>query len=240
MSVTTAIILAGGLGTRLRSILGDRPKVLAPVAGKPFLGYLFQYLASQGVQEVILSVGYLAHQVKAFAPSAATWNLQVKIVQETAPLGTAGAARLASSGLLKPFLLVNGDTLFLVDICALEKAHRQSGALATMCLRHMTDVSVRGQVDIDSDGMIRNFQEKPQTQGVGALANGGIYLFEPGALDIVPEGKPASLETDLFPKLALTGKLAGFVQDAYFCDIGTPESLAEFENDLRSRKVALA
>jgi D-glycero-alpha-D-manno-heptose 1-phosphate guanylyltransferase len=239
MSVTTAIILAGGLGTRLRSILSDCPKVLAPVGGKPFLGYLLQYLASQGVQEVILSVGYLAHQVKAFAPIAATWNLQVRIVQETAPLGTAGAARLASSGLLKPFLLVNGDTLFLVDISALEKAHRQSAALATMCLRHMTDVSARGRVEIDTNGLIQNFQEKTQIQG-NALANGGIYLFEPGALDIVPEGKPASLETDLFPKLASMGKLAGFVQDAYFCDIGTPESLAEFENDLRSGKVTLA
>ncbi len=239
MNVTTAIVLAGGLGKRLRTVISDRPKALAPAAGKPFLHYIFTFLASQGIQETILSVGYLADQVKAFAGTGSSWGMKIRCVQEEIPLGTGGAARLASSGLPEPFLVMNGDTLFLVELAALEKAHKHSGALATLCLRLMTDIEARGRVEIDPAGMIRNFHEKPQNQGT-ALANGGIYLFEPGALDSISENKPTSLEKDFFPHLALAGKLSGFIQDAYFCDIGTPENLALFENDLLSGRLAFS
>jgi NDP-sugar pyrophosphorylase family protein len=238
MSVSTAIILAGGLGTRLRPSLSDRPKVLAPTAGKPFLHYILTYLASQGIKNVTVSVGYLADQVKAYAGNGQTWGIEARYVQESSPLGTGGAARLASTGLLEPFLVLNGDTLFLVDFAALIQAHRQSRAPATLCLRLMKDIETRGRVEMDGTGMIRDFHEKPQDRGA-ALANGGIYLFDPGTLDAIPAGQPASLEKDLFPQLAHFGKLSGYVQEAYFCDIGTPETLAAFERDLVSGKVDL-
>ncbi len=239
MSITTAIVLAGGFGTRLRPLLSDRPKVLAPAAGLPFLHYTLTYLASQGIDEVILSIGYLADQVRAYAGTGSSWGINVKYVEENFPLGTGGAARLASAGLLEPFLVINGDTLFLVDIASLNQAHSRVGTPATLCLRLMADIEVRGQVEIDAAGMIRNFNEKPQKQGP-ALANGGIYLFDPGFLDLIPENQPASLEKDLFPALAHAGKLSGYIQDAYFCDIGTPESLAAFENDIQTAKVAFS
>ncbi len=237
MSITTAIILAGGLGTRLRPILSDQPKVLAPAAGKPFLHYVFTYLTSQGIQEAILSVGYLADQVKSYAGTGSSWGLKVRYIQEKTPLGTGGAARLAGTGLQEPFLVLNGDTLFLIELFSLEKVHRQTGALATMCLRHMQDVEVRGRVEIDAEGIIRNFYEKPLNHGA-SLANGGVYLFRPGVLETLPENQPVSLEKDLFPQLARSGSLGGFIQDAYFCDIGTPNSLAAFENDIQCGKLA--
>jgi NDP-sugar pyrophosphorylase family protein len=238
MSRTTAIILAGGLGTRLRPILSDHPKVLALAAGKPFLHYIFTYLASQGIKNVTVSVGYLADQVRAYAGTGQAWGIEVRYVQESSPLGTGGAARLASAGLHKPFIILNGDTLFLVDLAALIHAHSQSKAPATLCLRLMTDIETRGRVEMDDTGMIRDFHEKPQDRGA-ALANGGIYLFDPGTLDAIPAGQPASLEKDFFPQLAQSGKLSGYVQQAYFCDIGTPETLAAFERDFLSGKVDL-
>ena len=232
MSVTTAIVLAGGLGTRLRPVLNNRPKVLAPAGGKPFLYYILKYLASQGIQEVIVSLGYQADQVRDYAGNGSTWGIEVKYVQEISPLGTGGAARLASARLYEPFLVINGDTLFMVGLAALNQAHRQAGTPATLCLKLMEDIETRGQVEIDAAGLIRRFHEKPETHNA-SLANGGIYLFEPGVLDPLPENQPASLEKDLFPKLALEGKLSGYVQDAYFCDIGTPKTLAVFDDDLR-------
>jgi mannose-1-phosphate guanylyltransferase len=238
MNLKTTIILAGGLGTRLQPVLGDRPKVLALAGGKPFLHYLITYLASQRIEEVILSVGFLAEQVRAFAGNGSSWGIKVRYIQESSPLGTGGATRLACIGLQEPFLVINGDTLFLAELAALEQAHRQAGTHGTICLRLMTDIEARGQVVIDAAGLIHNFTEKPQIGGT-SLANGGIYLFEPGILEKMPPGKPVSLEREFFPELARAGKLSGFIQDAYFCDIGTPDNLAGFENDLVSGKVII-
>jgi NDP-sugar pyrophosphorylase family protein len=249
MSLPLAIILAGGLGSRLRQVVHDRPKVLANVCGRPFLDYVLNYLAGQRVQKVILSVGYLAEQVIKFAGDGSGWNLVIEYSREETPLGTAGALRLASQSLDKSFLALNGDTLYLADLGCLAQQHQRLQGLATIeplitkeplatikplatiGLLHLPEGQARGCVEISEDGLIHQFYEKPP-QNAPSLVNGGIYLLEPHALADLEPGQPASLEREIFPTLAARGQLAGLVQEAYFVDIGVPESLLAFEQDV--------
>lgn len=234
----TAVVLAGGLGTRLRSIVADRPKVLAQAADQPFLYYILNYLASQGLHQVVLCVGYLADQVQDFAGDGSAWGLQINYSLEESPLGTGGALRQASLQMEGPFFALNGDTLFMVDLSALWLAHCSTQALATVALLPVSDGSARGCVTLDENNRIISFNEKPAATGV-ALVNGGVYVLEPGALDSVPANRPVSIEREVFPEQAAQGLLAGYVQPAYFTDIGTPESLSVFEKDLLAGVVRL-
>ena len=237
----TVIVLAGGLGTRLRSVLPDQPKVLAPVAGKPFLDYVIEFLADQGIYHIIFSIGYLAEQVITFVGDGSRWKINVGYSQERTPLGTAGAIRLASHGLKQPFFALNGDTLFTISLQSLWQAQMEQNALATIGLRRLSQAQSeawqRGCVKLSSRGLIESFTEKPSgrlndVENSPILTNGGVYVFEPAAFEGMDVGQAASLEMDLFPALATQGCLAGQVQDGYFVDIGTPESLAAFEADL--------
>jgi NDP-sugar pyrophosphorylase family protein len=234
----SAVVLAGGLGTRLRSIVADRPKVLAQAAGQPFLNYILNYLASQGLQQVVLCVGYLADQVQDFAGDGSAWDLHINYSLEDNPLGTGGALRKASIQIEGPFFALNGDTLFMVNMSALWLAHCSIRPLATVALLPVSDGSARGCVTLDENNRIISFNEKPAATGV-ALVNGGVYVLEPGALDSVPANQPVSIEREVFPDLAAQGLLAGYVQAAYFTDIGTPESLLAFEKDLLAGAVRL-
>jgi mannose-1-phosphate guanylyltransferase len=237
----TAVVLAGGLGTRLRAAVAGRPKVLAPAAGQPFLHYVLEYLAGQGIRRVVLCVGYLADQVQEFTGNGSRWSLEIEYSQEEAPLGTAGALRRAALQLEQPYFALNGDTLFRVDLRALWQAHTRGGWLASVALLPAAgepgESQQRGCVRLDSSGRIIAFDEKP---GAGApetarqekLINGGIYLLAPQALDAVAPDRPVSIERDVFPRLAEQRVLGGLVQPAYFADIGTPQSLAAFERDI--------
>lgn len=238
----TAIILAGGLGTRLSSAIRNYPKVLAPAAGKPFLAYVLSYLKTQGIAHVILAVGYLAEDVRMFAGDGAQWQLKVDYSEEDRPLGTGGALRKASAQLARPFFAMNGDTLFLVDFAEIWQAHRTSHAMATISLRTAPEDewSGRGCVTLRDDGRIQGFDEKPtliSSPGYEGLVSGGLYLLDNKALASIPEGQPASIERQVFPRLANHGQLAGVIQNGYFIDIGTPESLVTFETDITAGKV---
>jgi NDP-sugar pyrophosphorylase family protein len=238
---TTAVVLAGGFGTRLRAQVPDQPKVLALAAGQPFLHYQLTYLASQGIQQVILALGYKASQVQSFVGMGEHWNLTIECIVEESPLGTAGAARLASAGLTAPFFVFNGDTLFIIALDKLWAAHCQYAAAATIALRPISqssqERSQRGVVALDSEGLIQEFSEKSSASqasvtGQSELTNGGVYVLTSAALQSVRPDQMVSLETQVFPALAKTRQLGGYVQDAYFADIGTPDSLAAFEVDL--------
>jgi len=240
---SVALVLAGGLGTRLRAVLADRPKSLAPAAGKPFLHYVLDYLHQQGLRRVILCVGYLAGQVRDFTGDGQHWGLEVTYSLEQAALGTGGALRQASAGLDEPFFALNGDTLFSVDLYALWEHHARLGSLATVALLRVADGSAagsaRGCVRLAEDGHILAFDEKPAKVETSRwevfasfLVNGGVYVLEPSALAEIQPGQAASIERDVFPRLASRRLLAGQVQSAYFADIGTPESLAAFERDV--------
>ncbi len=264
----TALVLAGGLGTRLRAVVADRPKPLAPVAGKPFLHYVLDHLARQGLRRVTLCVGYRAEAVQDYVRDGQEWGLQAGYSQEQAALGTAGALRQASLSLGEAFFALNGDTLFRVDLAALWEQHIRVGGLATVALLRVAEsgsASLRGCVRLSEDGHILAFDEKPaqaqvETQNVACvetqnlacvetqnlacvetqnlaslrtvLVNGGVYVLEPRALAEVQPGQAVSIEREVFPRLAAQGMLAGQVQEAYFADIGTPESLAAFERDV--------
>ena len=248
-----AVVLAGGLGTRLQPAVTGRPKVLANADGRPFLDYLLGYLAAQGLEEIILSTGHLAEQVSAFAGEGRRWGLRLRYCRESKPLGTAGALRLAAERYnLSTFFALNGDTLFAVDLKALWQKHFALKEVippvkATLALRAIQpdEAGARGCVRLANDGRIVSFDEKPVQCGDVAQdrrfsANGGVYLLERPALEGIETGQPASLERQVFPRLASQGRLAGMLVDAYFADIGTPQSLAAFEEDLKTKRLGIS
>lgn len=246
---TTAVILAGGLGTRLRAALTDRPKVLAPVAGRPFLDYVLDYLAGQAIRKAILSVGYLAGQVREYAGDGQRWGLDLSYAYEETPLGTGGGIKLASQGFERPFFAFNGDTLFQVELAELWQCFLRLDTEAAISLRKVPagslEQAARGAVRLlHGKGRCRkivDFMEKPigenqaeplQGEEAEAWTNGGIYVLTPQALGGVPLDRMVSIEREVFPALAASGRLSGCQQNGYFIDIGTPESLAAFEQDV--------
>ena len=224
----TAAILCGGLGTRLRSAVADRPKALAPVRGRPFLTYLLDQLAEAAVGEVVLLTGYRADQVQdALGPTYAGMSLIYS--EEPMPLGTAGAVRWALpcfSG--RTVLLLNGDSYCDVDLPAFAACHRRHAADASLVLARVEDASRFGRARAGPGRRVRRFEEKGDSLG-GGWINAGIYLFDRGLVEDLPRGRPASLERELFPAWAAEGRLHGFRCRGALLDIGTPESYAAAE-----------
>jgi NDP-sugar pyrophosphorylase family protein len=221
----TAAILAGGLGTRLRPVLPDRPKVLAPVGGRPYLTYLLQELARAAVRDAVLLTGYRADEVRdTLGANHAGVRLSYSV--EPTPLGTAGAVRHALPLLLSPtVLLLNGDSFCNVDFEAFWRFHRQKKARASLVLTRVADVSRYGQVLVGKAGRIQSFQEKG-TARVEGWINAGVYLLERALVENLPRDTPFSLERDLLPKWVADGCVYGYSHGGRFLDIGTPESYA--------------
>lgn len=218
------VVLAGGLGTRLRGVLDDTPKVLAPIAGRPFLGYLLDRLADQGARRVVLCLGHLADRVTGWLEREATpETLDVVCRIEPQPLGTAGALRFVRGDLRSDTVLVlNGDTFIDADLPAFLSAHRRSECEASILCVEVDDASRFGRLDIGDGGRIRRFTEK--APGSGTI-NAGVYLFSATLLDRLAADRASSLEHDVLEKAA-PGTLNAHVVKARFIDIGTPDSLA--------------
>ncbi len=232
---STAYILAGGFGTRLQPMVKDRPKVLAQVNGQPFLDYLLNYLLAQGITRIVLCAGYLANSILDYAQVSAQSGLDIQVSTEQNPLGTGGALRKASLAESAPFFALNGDTLFLIDLQSLWRFHKTHHSSGSLALLQAVEVRQRGCVRMTDEGYIQSFDEKAN-QSQPALVNGGVYILTPQALSSVIPGEPVSLERQVFPELAKKGLLTGQVQAGFFVDIGTPESLNQFEQDVRSGK----
>jgi D-glycero-alpha-D-manno-heptose 1-phosphate guanylyltransferase len=224
----TAAILAGGLGTRLRSRIADRPKVLAPVHGRPYLAYLLEQLAEAGLREVILLTGYLGEQIhSSFGETFA--GLRLGYSFEPAPLGTAGALRLALPQLLSSTtLLLNGDSYCAAPLPEFVALHRRQSADLSLVLTRVEDCCRYGRVRLEPDGRVLSFAEKSQTSGTGWV-NAGIYLMNRSLIEAIPAGKPASLEREMFPMWTAARRCFGFPCQAPLLDIGTPESYAQAE-----------
>jgi len=220
LSDTTAVILAGGLGTRLRSVVSDRPKVLVEVNGRPFVTYLLDRLADQGVRRVVLCTGHLAERVAAVLGDGYR-GMELLYSVETAPMGTGGALRLALPLLNSdPILVLNGDSFCDGNLALFEARHRRSGARGSLLLTTVAEVSRYGSVEIHPDGSVAAFEEKGARRGEG-LINAGIYLLARSVIAAIPEAKAVSLEREVFP--FLTGQmLFGFPQESRFIDIGIP------------------
>ncbi|MGH2505219.1 MAG: nucleotidyltransferase family protein [Ktedonobacterales bacterium] len=228
-----ALILAGGAGTRLRSVLGDNlNKPMAPIAGKPFLDYLIARLQRQGIDDIILCVGYKADLIQSYFGDGARWGVHLSYSRETDFLGTGGALKLAQDLIYDDlFYVLNGDSFFDVDLDALARFHRNAGAQATLALARVENAARYGAVRLDEEtGRIVEFAEKDETPRAG-LINGGVYLLTRAALDQTPAGQVCSLEREVFPALLAAGALYGQPFPGFFIDIGVPADYARLQAD---------
>jgi NDP-sugar pyrophosphorylase family protein len=223
----TAAILAGGLGTRLRSVVADRPKVMAEVRGLPFVTYLLEQLAQAGFKHTVLCTGYLGEQVKAaFGDTYSSLHLQYS--QESAPLGTAGALQLALPLFLsEQVLVINGDSFCDANLRDFWAWYTAKDIEAALLLTQVPDTKRYGRVQVEPSGQVLKFEEKGGTEGAGWI-NAGIYLLERRLLSTIPKGRAVSLETEMFPAW-MSGRLYGYCSQGRFLDIGTPESYAMVE-----------
>jgi D-glycero-alpha-D-manno-heptose 1-phosphate guanylyltransferase len=231
--IKEAIILAGGLGTRLSgTIAAELPKCMAPVNGRPFLDYLLQYLDDLGLQRVILSVGNKHESVtENFGNTFGELHLEYAIEKE--PLGTGGALRLAMQQVREPLVLVmNGDTFFEVDVPKLINAHRGREAMITMALHEVDDSSRYGSVIIDEERRITGFVEKKQTAAKG-LINGGMYVINKRYFISKELLEKFSFEHDFLQKYYLTDRIFGLICRQYFIDIGIPADYKKAQDDFK-------
>lgn len=231
MEIKQAIILAGGLGTRLRSVVADLPKCMAPVAGRPFLFYVLNYLRLQGVEKFIFSLGY-KHEViiDYLNDQFSTLNFQCSIEEEL--LGTGGAIQLACQHATeKNVLIVNGDTLFKIDVDAVRSFHEKQKADCTLTLKPMHRFDRYGVVEADEKGLITDFKEKQFYEN--GLINGGAYILN--VENFLAKKFPAkfSFEKDYLEQYYQQDKISGIVQDTYFIDIGIPEDYSRVQNELK-------
>jgi NDP-sugar pyrophosphorylase family protein len=223
-------VLAGGLGTRLRSVLGETPKILAPVSGSPFLDHLLSWLAGFGARRVILCLGYRSQPVLDHIASHPFPGIDIATSIEPEPLGTAGALRLAVPHFRSdPVLVMNGDTFVDADLTAFATAHRQHRATASILCANVPSTARYGRLDIDDAGSIRGFHEKDPTDTRPGLINAGLYLFSQPWLQTFAHGTGGSLERDVFAAAPAGAFQAIPAGDVTFIDIGTPESFAEAE-----------
>ena len=224
MSALTAIILAGGLGTRLRSVVSDRPKVLAEVGGRPFVVRLLEQLTTAPVKNIVLCTGHLGEQVEATLGTQYQ-SIPLTYSREESPLGTAGAIRRALPHVQSdPVLVLNGDSYCECDLAALIEFHRTHAARDTLCLRAVEDTSRYGRVGLDSQDRILAFDEKG-VSGRGWI-NAGIYLLARSTIENIPSGRAVSIERETFPRLLGQGLFGFRTRGTRFIDIGTPDSYA--------------
>jgi len=235
--MTQAIILAGGLGTRLRSAVPDLPKCLAPVAGRPFLFYVINYLRSQGINDFIFSLGY-KHELITDYLERDFATLSYKTVIEEEPLGTGGAIRLAAAQAHSSQVIVtNGDTLFRADIPAMLQLHNSSHAVCTLALKPMNHFDRYGVVEINDEGRITAFKEKQQYEQ--GTINGGLYVIDREALLATALAEKFSFEKDFLEARYAQDKLYGIAQDNYFIDIGIPDDYNQAQQDLARPAISL-
>jgi D-glycero-alpha-D-manno-heptose 1-phosphate guanylyltransferase len=219
--IRETIILAGGLGTRLRSVVAELPKCMANVAGKPFLYYVIKQLQNQGIEKFIFSLGY-KHEVIEEYINTEFKSIDAQFIIENEPLGTGGAIKLAcSKATEKNVLVLNGDTMFSIDVQLLAAAQVAYGADCILSLKPMKDFDRYGVVELNADRSIASFKEK-QFYKEG-LINGGVYALQTALFlqEKLPE--KFSFEKDYLEKYFNQRKMYGNIQDAYFIDIGIPE-----------------
>jgi D-glycero-alpha-D-manno-heptose 1-phosphate guanylyltransferase len=225
------IILAGGLGTRLRSVVNEVPKCMAPISGKPFLYYLLEWLSKFDIDKVVLSVGYLHEKIeKRIAENKHNFNFSIDFSIEDEPLGTGGAIRLALKKINEnKAVIVNGDTFFNIDLNAFNEQHQAHNAVLSMALKPMRNFDRYGNVCVKNN-LITDFKEKQFC--ADGLINGGIYIIN--KTNLLSEDLPEkfSFETEVLQPSANKSLIHGFIFDNYFIDIGVPDDYIRANNEL--------
>ena len=235
-----AVILVGGEGTRLRPLTSTVPKPVVPLVDRPFIAFMLDWLRGHDVDDVIMSCGFLAGGVRDVLGDGETYGVRIRYVEEPRPLGTGGAMKFAESLLEDRFLMLNGDVLTDMDLSAQIAQHEATGATATLALTPVEDPSNYGLVRLHEDNRVKGFVEKPSMDQIDTnTISAGAYVLERSVLDLLPEGEPASIERDVFPRLVGEG-LYGHVSHGYWLDIGTPERYLEGTFDLLEGTVASA
>ena len=230
-----AILLCGGMGTRLRSVVSDRPKPMADICGKPFLQYLLEMLRDKGITEVIFALGYMGEMIEEYFQDGSAFGLKIAYSYEEEPLGTGGAIRNALPNILEEEVLVlNADTYFPMDYQGLYRFHQENDGDFSLATRAVPDISRYGAVRRDAAGRILAWNEKLNEGGqpLAGEINGGIYVMKKSLIAEIPEGKQ-SLEQDCIPKWLSEGKrIFGLPFDGYFMDIGIPKDYQQFITDV--------
>ena len=235
-----AMALAAGKGTRLFPLTGEVPKPMAPIVDTPIIEHIFRLLATHSVDEVNVNVHHLADTLlKAYGEDSRVNGMSVNLSREDKLLGTAGGVKRLADRFDDTFVVVSGDALTDVDVGEMVAFHKERGALATIALRRVYDTSEFGVVVVDEKGNIQGFQEKPDPkEAISTLANTGIYVFEPRALDYVPEDTFFDFAQDVFPKLLENGEsFVGYQGNFYWSDIGTLQAYRQAQYDVLSGKV---
>ena len=246
-----AVILVGGFGTRLRPLTRDIPKQMLPVVDRPIIEHVVAHLAGHGVTRVVLSLGFRPEAFADAYPDGTCAGLPLHYAVEPEALDTAGAVRFAAlevgigagtgTGITPgsgskgcdTFLVLNGDVLTDLDIGAMVASHRTAGAEATLALTEVADPSRYGVVPTDAEGWVLGFVEKPDAASAPSRwINAGTYVLEPSILDRIPDGRPVSIEREVFPAMATERRLHAVRSDAYWIDTGTPEAYIRAQVDL--------
>lgn len=227
-----AILLAGGLGTRLQSVVSDRPKPMALIDDKPFMEYVIHELTRHGITEIIFAVGYKGSIVEEYFGDGSGFGVTVSYAYEETLLGTAGAIKNAARFVTEEQVFVlNADTFYQIDYSRLVTLGREKNLEMALVLREVPDVSRYGQAILE-DNLLVGFNEKISEPKSGTI-NGGIYLLSNALIQEIPEGR-VSLENEMIPKWLGEGRrLGGIVNDGYFIDIGIPEEYYRFMEDVK-------
>ena len=230
-----AVVLVGGFGTRLRPLTSDLPKQMLPIVDRPMIEHVVGHLAAHGVEEVVLSLGFLPDAFRDAYSDGRCAGIPLHYAVEPEPLDTAGAVRFAAedAGIDEAFLVLNGDVLTDLAVDELIVFHRASGAEATVSLTPVDDPSRYGVVPTDADGRVTGFVEKPPAGAAPCnWINAGTYVFEPSVIDRIEPGRRVSVEREVFPAMADEGVLYGLRSEAYWVDTGTPETYLGVQLDL--------
>ena len=236
-----AVILAGGVGTRLRPLTLELPKPVVPIFDRPFLYYQTDLLRQiPEIDEVLLSLNYRPDRIEARVGDRTDAGVPLRYVVEPDPLGTGGAIKYASAGIDDTLIVFNGDVLTGIDLRAVVRRHRERKARATIVLTPVDDPSAYGLVETDDEGNVRRFLEKPCPDHITCdTINAGIYILEPETFDRIPDGTKWSIERQYFPSLVERGEtFVAYVDRGYWLDIGTPASYVRAHRDLMAQRCA--
>jgi mannose-1-phosphate guanylyltransferase len=235
-----AVILVGGEGTRLRPLTSTVPKPVVPLVDRPFVAYMLEWLARHGVDDVVMSCGFLATSVRDVLGDGSRFGLTLNFVEEPEPRGTAGALKYAEPFLRDRFLMLNGDVLTDIDLSAQIAQHERTGARGTLALVPVSDPTAYGLVRLHEDGAVKEFVEKPSADEIDTnLISAGAYVLERDVVDLIEPGRNVSIEREIWPQLVGDG-LYGYAAEAYWLDIGTPERYLQGTFDILEGNVRTA
>lgn len=228
-----AVILAGGMGTRMRPLTYVIPKAMLPIGGKPLLEHTVRYLKEYGITEVIVCVAYLKNHIIDYFKKGKDLGAKIQYAEADMPLGTAGQLKTAEKYISETFLAMNGDIITSLNIGRLIRFHRKVRGIGTIALKKFDVPVPYGYIEVDSDSSIKKFTEKPT---LTFSANAGVYVLEPKVFDYIRKNQVASLETETFPTLLKKGgKLNGYYEDAYWADVGTITDFERVDKEFLSK-----